>query len=186
MAFMPVFKGAIEGYVVNYLKKHLWRIARTHDFKDAMQEAYKVFLVCAGRYTGVTEPAHFMSLFKTTWEHEFTDLSNLATAAKASSLDVPYEEEGEGGFSIDRLAAMAGDLENDGQLAVMIDQAPQDVQLVLMLFLRAPQELLELALATWRASGHYRPDGDKSVSRMLGLPPGSTPMTNTINYFSKE
>jgi hypothetical protein len=55
--------------------------------------------------------------------------------------------------------------------------------MVLNLFLNAPQELLELALTTWRKNGKYRADGDKAVARMLGLPADSTPITTTRTYF---
>ena len=63
---------------------------------------------------------------------------------------------------------------------------PREVLLVLNLFLNAPQELLELAFATWRKSGKYRADGDKAVARMLGLPPDAQPMSRTESYFTNS
>lgn len=178
MSYLPEFKGPVEGYVVNYLKKNLWRVAATHDHTDAMQEAYLVFLRTASRYPLLDTPQHFMALFKTSWINEFNDMSVRATAARhlVSENDDSTEEDAWVHDSI-------GDLDNDGLLAVMIRQAPVEVLMVLNLFLNAPQELLELAAVTWRKNGRYRNDGDKAVARMLGLPPDSTPVSDTQRYF---
>lgn len=178
MAFMPQFKGPIEGWVVNHLRKHYWRVSNTHEHEEVMQEAYIVFLRCAARYSSVKEPQHFMALFKSAWINEFNDLSTRATAARVT-VAVSSLSDDEEAPALD----LVGDLENAGQLLTMIRQAPREVLMVLNLFLNAPQELLELAAATWRASGKYRADGDKAVSRMLGLPEGSQPVTNTRAYF---
>jgi hypothetical protein len=181
MKHVPEFKGSIEGYVVNYLRRHLWRIAATHDHADAMQEAYAVFLRTAAHYPMVETPQHFMALFKTSWNNEFNDLSVKASVVRLSQNELAYADtEEDGGSEMDVL----GDLDNDGALATMVRQAPSEVVMVLNLFLNAPQELLDLAMSTWRKNGKYRADGDKAVSQMLGLKPGSTPMSDTQNYFS--
>ncbi len=174
----PEFKGPIEGYVVNFLKKNFWRIANTHEYEEALQEAHVVFLRCASRYTMIEEPQHFMALFKTAWTNQFNDLSNRATDVRATQVQRGAEDE-----DADAGLDVVGELENAGQLAVMIKQAPKEVLMVLNLFLNAPSELLELAAATWRAQGRYRADGDKAVCRMLGLPEESRPVTKTVEYF---
>ncbi len=179
MSHLPEFKGPIEGYVVNFLKKNHWRIAATHDREEALQEAYVVFLRTAARYPLVDGPAHFMSLFKRSWANEFNDLSVKATYARQMVSEHLFEDGEEATWTRDSV----GDLDNDGTLAVMVRQAPAEVVMVLNLFLSAPQELLELALSTWRKNGRYKADGDKAVAKMLGLPEGATPVTNTQKYF---
>lgn len=178
MSHIPEFTGPIEGYVCNFLKRNLWRVRATHDHKDAMQEAYIVFLRVAAKYPMLDAPQHFMALFKTSWAHEFNDLSHRARPANAEISEEMHSDDGV--FTRDSI----GELDNDGQLAVLINQAPSEVFMVLNLFLSAPQELLDMALASWRASGHYKAEGDRAVSRLLGLPPGSQPMTQTQEYFS--
>ena len=175
---MPVFEGPIQGYVVNFLKKSLWRVRATHTFEDAQQEAYAVFLRTAAKYPDTETPEHFMSLFMRSWINEFHDLSSKATEARKLVSDIKPSFDGEEGERYDPV----GDLDNDGALAVMLRQAPQEVLMVLNLFLNAPAELLELASNTWRKHGHYNADGDKAVSAMLGLPKGSTPMRATEEY----
>lgn len=180
MSYQPEFKGPIEGWVVNSLKKNLWRIAATHTYEEAMQEAHMVFLRCAQRYPDMDTPQHFMALFQVSWVNEVHDLSKLATNAReAVSLDqLTYSDEGYTPLEV------IGEVENDGVLAVKLRQAPKEVTMVLNLFLNAPQELLELAMSAWRKNRNYKSDGDRAVSRMLGLPQNSTPMSTTRDYFS--
>lgn len=179
---LPEFKGPIEGYVVNYLKRNLWRIRPTHDREDALQEAYAVFLRCAARYPLVDTPEHFMALFKTAWEREMVDLSLKASLARQLVPEsTATDEEGE-----EYRKEVPGDLDNEGVLAVMIRQAPVEVVMVLNLFLNAPQELLDLAFKAWRKSGHYNELGDKAVARMLGLSEDSRPITTTKEYFEDK
>jgi DNA-directed RNA polymerase specialized sigma24 family protein len=181
MSYLPEFKGPVEGYVVNFLHKNLWRVSRTHDFDDAMHEAYLVFLRTASKYPDLDTPQHFMALFKTSWMNEFHDLSTKATEARRLVTEALFGGEDSDGEEYRR--DVIGDLDNDGSLAVMVRQAPKEVLLVLNLFLNAPQELLELAMTTWRKNGKYRADGDKAVAKMLGLPPDSTPVSDTQKYF---
>lgn len=175
---LPEWKGPIEGFVVNFLHKNLWRIANTHTFDDAMQEAWCVFLRTAATYPTVETPQHFMALFKRSWINEFNDLSNSATAVRAEVTEVVTEVDED-----DWTREVIGDLDNDGALAVMLRQAPREVLMVLNLFLNAPQELLDLAMAAWKKSGRKMADGDTAVERMLGLPAGTKPVTQTREYF---
>ena len=41
--FTPEFKGPIEGWVVNQLERHYWRVQATMTRMDVMQEAYIKF-----------------------------------------------------------------------------------------------------------------------------------------------
>lgn len=181
MAYIPEFKGVIEGYVTNYVAKNLWKIRNTHTHEEAMQEAYIVFLRCSAKYHAVEEPSHFMALFKTAWHNEFIDLSHKATEARNEVSDRVLVGEDDDEQSLHDY--MIGELDNQGALGVMVRQAPHEVLLVMNLFLNAPVELIELATEAWRKQGRYKADGDKAVSRMLGLPPNATPMTSTQKYF---
>lgn len=176
---LPEWKGPIEGFIVNFLHKNLWRVANTHTFDDAMQEAWCVFLRTAATYPTVETPQHFMALFKRSWINEFNDLSNAATAVRAEVSDVSLDS----GEEEEWRQEVIGDLDNDGALAVMVRQAPREVLMVLNLFLNAPQELLDLAMAAWKKGGRKKADGDTAVERMLGLPQGTKPVTRTIDYF---
>lgn len=161
--FTPEFKGPIEGFVVNYITKHYWRVARTIPREDLMQEAHVVFLRCKRKYTNATEAKHFMALFRTAWLNHFTDLANEDTKERVVYSSTPED----GGIELDRV----GELRNDGELAVRLRQAPAEVRLVLQLFLNAPQELVDLALNSWQGIGMRKTGGGvPKINRLLGLP----------------
>lgn len=181
--YRPEWKGPIEGYVVNFLTKSLWRLTPLHDRDDALQEAYVVFLRCAAKYPLMDTPQHFMSLFKTAWVNEFNDLSVKATKARKA---IPVSQLGrvdEDGDEVVVVADVAGSTDNDGALALMVKQAPREVLMVLNLFLNAPAELLELATATWQKQGKYSAGGERWVEKMLGMPSGTNPIKRTEDYF---
>lgn len=179
--YIPEFKGPIEGYVVNFIHKQHWRLARTHDREDMKQEAHYVFLRCAAKYPILDTPQHFMSLFKTAWSNHITDLAKRSTAARAMVSENQFEAEDEEAWVRDHV----GELDNEGQLAVMLRQAPREVLMVLNLFLNAPQELLDLATQAWVGSGRRRVDGNVMVGRLLGLDPEQDPLGKVHDYFGR-
>lgn len=176
--FDPTFKGEIEGYTVNYLAKNHWKVKSTVPWDDCMQEAQVIFLRCKRKYTEVSEPAHFMALYKTAWHNNFLDLANENTAYR-ENVSIGGEDE-----SPDR--HRAGETDNDGALATMIRQAPREIQMVLSLFLSAPQELLDVALAGWRGKDRrMRSGGSKRVNQMLGLPEDRDTLQEVEDYFTR-
>lgn len=185
-AYKPEWSGSIEGYVVNFVSKNLWRVAPTHDRDDAMQEAYVCFLRCASRYPMLDAPQHFMALFKTTWANEFNDLSVKATKARKSVPLSQLSRVDENGDEVEYSREGAGCTDNDGALAVMIAQAPKEVLMVMNLFLNAPAELLEVAQAAWKSSGKNSPGGERWVEKVLGLKLGTDPIKKTQDYFTGQ
>lgn len=173
----PVFKGPIEGYVVNFLTKNLWRVARTHERDDALQEAYLIYMRCCQKYPDVDTEKHFMALFKTAWVNHFTDLANKDTKVRTSSVV------GLGTEADSYAQGAVGELDNSGALVTMLRQAPREVVMVVNLFLNAPQELLELATCTWAAGGRGKSTETDHVAKMLGLPQGTDPLGATKAYF---
>jgi hypothetical protein len=179
--YLPEWEGPIEGYSVNFLKANLWKVAATHDYDDAMQEAKYCFVLCAAKYPLLDTPQHFMALFKTTLRNHFIDLAYSSSSARQL---VP--EETDAGGETRSAYDIMGDTDNNGALLTALRQAPREVLMVVNLFLNAPQELLEMAAAAWRKNGRYNADGDKAVARMLGLPADSAPVTRTRQYFENS
>lgn len=185
MSYVPEWKGPIEGYVVNFLSKQLWRVRPLLEHDDAMQEAYLVFLRTASRYPLEDTPQHFMALFKTSLTNEFHDLSKKATAARTaiSMSDLRSVDDDGGAMTVPEAV---GETDNMGALSLMVKQAPREVLMVLNLFLNAPGELLELAHSTWRAQGKYNAGGERWAEKALGLPAGSSPLQKTEDYFTRH
>ena len=176
--YIPEFKGPIEGYVVNSLKRNYWRIAETHTREEAMQEAWVVFMRCCSRYPIIDTPQHFMSLFKQAWANQLTDLGKQSTKHRAL---VPEPEDEAG----NKMFEAVGETENAGYLAVLVEQAPREVLMVLNLFLNAPTELLELAAQAWTAQGKRRVDGNAMIARLLGTNPNDDLIGKVHDHFQR-
>lgn len=184
--YVPEFTGAIEGWVVNFLKDNLWRVQRTMDRDDCLQEARLVFLRVARTYPNVTDAPHFMALFKTSWTRRFNDLSTEDSAIREQEISMyrerSAEEEGPG-LPSDYI----GDVSNEGELRIMLRQAPHEVSMFLNLMLRAPQEVIELALASWKGRDRrMRAGGSERINRLLGLPEDHDLLGQTERYFRGE
>lgn len=173
--YSPEYDGPIAGYVVNHLQANYWRVASSMEREEVLQEAYLTFLRCKKLYPDVEEAKHFMALFKTAWYRQFNDLSNRDTKLRVE-VPLPTMRDDEGH---EREIEMVGELENDGLLAITIQQAPSEVKAVLTLFLSAPQELLELALSAVRAGNN------KHLCRMLGLNKNIDVIRMTEEYFTQ-
>lgn len=164
----PVFKGTIEGWTVNHIAKNLWRVECLMSFDDCLQEAQLVFLRVKRTYPTIGEGPHFMSLYQTSLTRRFHDLSMEATALREHELPQAIPD------------LRVGDTANEGELRVMLRQAPREVRMVLDLFLRAPQEIADLAFAGWRKD---RQKGSDRINALLGLPPGSDSLQRVEDYF---
>jgi hypothetical protein len=180
--YLPEFTGPIEGFVVNYISKNYWRVARTVPREDLMQEAYVVFLRCKRKYTQLEEARHFMALFKTAWVRHFTDLANADTQDRLVSSTEMVDADGDA-----HTREMVGELCTDGELATKLRQAPAEVLMVLNLFLNAPQEILELAIGGWSGQDRRcKAGGSKRINQLLGLPLDTDVMATVEAYFSPD
>lgn len=180
----PVWKGPIEGYVVNFITANLWRVQATHERADVLQEAWLVFERCARKYPDVDTPQHFMALFKRAWYHEFVDLANRDTATRKLFLPIT-ENRDEDGERME-LREPVGESDNDGALATMIRQAPSEIALVMQMFLNCPTELLELALSSWNPDGVHRNQGSERINKLLGFAEDYDSVGAVRSYFSPE
>lgn len=180
MSYSPEYQGPIAGYVINHMNKHYWKVAATMPRDDLLQEAYVVFLRCKRKYPSLDTPQHFMALFKTAWNHQFLDFANEDTASRCL-VEMPRVKTAEGDTMEFELQ---GDGDNDGALAIAIDQAPSEVKAVLQLFLNAPAELLEIATDSWKGNDkRCKAGGSKRINKLLGLPEDLDVMQMTRDYF---
>lgn len=179
-AYKPEYEGPIAGWTVNHIQANLWRVSRVREREDLLQDAQEVFLRCAARYPDMDTPQHFMSLYQRSWINHVNDLSNDQTKIKAEvgmqrgTSEEEYDWE------------PVGDLENDGYFAIKLRQAPNEVKQVLNLFLNAPQEILDLALGSWKGRDRRcTTGGSKKICRLLGLPDELDVMQMVSDYFTE-
>ncbi len=180
MSKFELYQASISGYVINFLKKNYWRVASTMTYDDVQQEAYLVFVRVDRLYPDV-EDKHFMALFKSAWARQFVDFAHADTAREIECQIPEYRSESGEYVQVE----YAGELSNGGELATAIRQAPSEVKAVLNLFLSAPQELFELAIASWRGQDKRMKNRDsKKICKMLGLDENLDVMKMTYDYFS--
>lgn len=170
----------IEGYVMNTLRRDYWRVRRTMEWDDAVQEAREVYVRCLRHYPDVNAP-HFMSLFSSAWKNRMHRLAELDTRDRANQY-VGVEDD-EGPSTLERV----GESDNDGYLAVLLRQAPREVLMVLSLFLNAPQEAVDEALGHWSHKADPRTQGlgirnQARLNRLLGLPPDRNTIAEVREY----
>lgn len=180
LIFVPKFKGPIEGWVVNFLRRNYWRVERTMEYEDAMQEARLVFCKLIHKYPTIDTPQHFMSLFQTAWRNHFNDLTTADTSSRCLTYEAQMTDADESPLNVEGI----GELDNAGMLTVMLKQAPQEVNQVLALFVSAPTELLGLARMSWKRSGKYREDGNKMINELLGRPHHTDSIGAVERYFA--
>lgn len=173
MRRLPEFKGPVEGYTVKFLTRNFWRVRASMDMDDAMQEARCVFYKVIRKYKKVRAPEHIMALYKTAWSRRFTDLAHRDNSQRTEIQVADL-------WSLERV----GELDSDSMLGTMLQQAPTEIKTVLSLFLNAPSELLDLAVTSWRGSGHYTPEGNKMLCLYLGYEPGTDIIGMVRDYFS--
>lgn len=180
--YVPEFKGPVEGYLVNQLSRNLWKLRPLYEHDDAMQEGYLVFMRVAARYPMLNDPPQFMALFKQAWSNHMIDLAKKATAARCMVSENQFDDEANEAWSRDHV----GDLDTNGFVSILIQQAPGEVRLVLNLFLNAPHDLLEMAGAAWSKSRKHDPSGNRFINRLLGLPDDHDSIGKVRRYFQEQ
>lgn len=125
-----------------------------------MQEAYVCFLKCVRKYKKVTEPRHFMALFKVTLDHRFASLSNGVTRDRVVSLFIDITaDESETVEFID-----SGD---DGVAMVnLLTSLPKEAVDALQTIVNLPVEFVTLACSAFQRT-HDRRDAQGSFWRGL-------------------
>lgn len=163
------WQGPIEGYTKNYLAKNYWRVASVMDWDDAMQESRAIFVECVIRYKDkVDNPAWFMSLYKTVLFSRFTNYANYATRQRHVVFEHQLVRDDDEADSPITQRDEVGDSDNNGYLATLVREAPADVKEVLALFLNAPVDLLESAIAAWQSRNGKGGVSSRLLCALLG------------------
>lgn len=75
----PAWEGVIEGWTLKFSARNIWRLIPHHDIEDLRQDGYFIFRMCIAKYPKVTEPKHFLSLYRTCFTNHVHDLSKVRT-----------------------------------------------------------------------------------------------------------
>lgn len=185
--FVPVYEGPIEGWVVNYLKKNFWRVKNAMEYEDLMGEAYLLFLELGKRYTDIDNPKWFMAMFQRCFMNRIADLSSTdSDLRKNPTLSdlTPEEDSGDSSFMQFLVDSVHGDLETDGMVEIMLDQAPDEIKQTIRLILNMPSEILSKVIDTWKERGKKKELGNQMICAMLGMDHTKVNLVSDVyNYF---
>ena len=123
----PKWEPEIRNWASKLIKKNKWRYDPILEHTDLLQDAYIQFLIVKDAYPRVVEPQHFMSLYKTTLLRHLCDEANHNIRRKEIYIQTD--------FDVNVFAdGLIKELDNDGYLSILLQEAPADVRSVLELF----------------------------------------------------
>jgi len=178
------FKGPIEGFVVNYIQKHLWRVNRLVDVDDLMVDAQRLYFECFDRYITkgrVDNPKWFMALFKVSFINYFNAISNEVTKQKGIRNFTELSNE-DSDFSLDDY--IKGFDSNWGELIIKVAESPPEVKEVLAVLLEMPLEDVLALDKEWKDTGKRNVDGNEYICSLLGKDHKQINLVQEVkNYF---
>ena len=177
--FVPTWKGPIEGYTVNYMQRHFWRVQYSMDWEDVMQECYCLFLKIEAEYEcEVTSAAWFMGLYKTALRNLVIDLSVDDSYLRQCTLESQLGVEETQSLN-ERISTEC----NLGELLCLLDDAPDEIRSVVSLFMNAPPPVYKLASDAWCRVGRKKEHGNAFLCHMLGISTKVNVVHMTREYF---
>lgn len=152
LGWTPQWDHTFRGYAINFIRKNHWRCEHLHDLDDLLQDAYLAFRRVKAAYPGITEPKHFMALYKATLNNEMTDKARYKRDKNQAEV-VPDDD------LMQFISERIGSYSNEGYLRALIAELPPETKL----FLKALNDDTTLALIRKK---HKR----SRLARMLNLP----------------
>lgn len=187
-AYTPVWKD-FEGYCVYFLKANFWRVSSHMEYEDCLQESQLLFFKLKSRYGNVDTQKHFMGLYGNSLTNRFNDLASKVTKHRAEVSEDSCSLAHSDHIASDEdfeVTALIGDFDNDGMLAIMIEQAPSEIKLVLSLFMTAPVEVLDMFADNWKQRGKNSEFGNNHLCEILGLSEKTDIVGRVRQYFTGE
>jgi len=172
------YKGPIQGFAKNYIRKNMWRLRGHVLYEDILSDSYEIYMECFDRYGGIVDtPQWFMALFKRSFINYFHAVSTYATFLDSmGSIDVLMEEDND-------LRLTLGVDNNIGELILKITQAPEDVRKVIE-FLLDDSPSHKAFESVWKEQGKKKVDGNEYICRALGYNPRKVDLISMVyNYF---
>jgi hypothetical protein len=130
-----LWPGVAEGYATNQVHAQLWRMHGRETFEDMMQEAFLVYARVHARYaTKTNDPKWLMALFREALQNRLTDL------ARRNGLRARCELVTD---AVDISTERSDPIDAIDELIEAVDNAPQELRSVLLVLLKAPDEIVE-------------------------------------------
>lgn len=160
--WQPEWDETFRGWALNFIRENKWKLEAVHDIDDLEQDAYLTFRRVKASYPRVTQPKHFMALFKVALSNEWIDRAQYKK--RKNEVEISIDEDHL------YLTESVGIDSNEGYLRIVLEELPIEAKLVLALF--KDPEKLKLLRELPRKS-QFRENLNMKLCRILGLPKGT-------------
>lgn len=130
----PSWEGPLEQWAVKFIKRNQWRCDKIYDFDDLKQEAYLIFLRISEKYPRVVEARHFTGLYKIALSNWFHDRAAYMKRKNHHHIYLGVD-------ALELCLNQVGELQHAGYLNLVLEEAPQELRLALMLLIEHPDTL---------------------------------------------
>lgn len=158
LKWSPAWDGQLQGIAAKYIRNNIWRCDTLHSFDDLMQDAYLTYVRMAARYPRVSEPAHFVALFKSALHNEMTDRARYRQLKLEATVDLGVDPLEHGALRI-------GDVTNDGLVSILMAEMPEEFKMALAMIESEPAK----APRRRPAKPKERENLNMRLSKALGL-----------------
>jgi len=183
------FKGPIEGFVINYLKRNYWRVSALWTYEDAFSEAQVLFYDLYNRYVThgkVDNIKWFMTLYKKSFINLIHSQSVKDSTYRETIIPINtfVTSDSELAELESRLFGIEPSSEKSVTLKLLIEQAPNEIKTLVSVIAKAPAELLDSLTSTWKKRGKKIPFGNEMLCALIGVDPKKVNIIKLMkNYF---
>jgi DNA-directed RNA polymerase specialized sigma24 family protein len=121
----PVWNETFMGYAINFIRENKWKCEAIHEFDDLLQDAYLTFRRVKASYPRVSDPKHFMALFKVALRNEMIDRARFKQ--QKSMVEAQVDDEQYKALS----ECIGGGEDNLGYLMALLNELPPEAKLLL-------------------------------------------------------
>lgn len=181
------FTEEFEGWSVNFLSEHFWKIKRVMEWEDAMQEMRLLFYHCRDHYgCKIRNARHMMKIFQTSANNWIVDEAAKDTKYKNGDI-MPDGTHIESMVDSDGkpLAVRMAETDNYGIVFASLMNAPIEVKEAVFLILNSPTDVLNV-VGTAIRTGSKDKAANKALCEFCGLDPKECDLLQYIREFFNE
>lgn len=151
LCWTPIWEGSVKGWAIKFIHTNKWRCDKIHEFDDLLQDAYLTFVKISEKYPRVSQPQHFMALFKSAVWNQMHDRARYMRRKR-----LIHEETND-----DPMDLLGGTDHNAGPLLLSLAEAPEELRQAIILMETEPDLI--------RGEHTIRENLNGKLRRILGL-----------------
>lgn len=154
--WLPQWDDKIQKWTRGFVSKNLWRCDNIHDVDDLMQDAYLLFLKIKHAYPRINKSSAFLNVYKAALRNALHDHARGMMVKNPVFVDT-FEDDASS-FYADRIV---GEVTNNGYLAALLQEAPEELRMALALLNNNPEAV--------RGDGDRRENLNQKLRRLLNV-----------------